>query len=183
MILHTHTHTHTHAHTHTHTHTQVRESTPEPPKEPTPEPEEDEAGDDEEDEVSEGEEYEDEDEEESDEDRDLSHKDTHEYSGGRSSYDPSRVGVKTSLPQDVLAEKEEGIDGDFRKKLRKAGKTKIDTTKAFPQARPKGEQVDFRNVLRKTAGPERKVFKSGSSAQSDFRSSLRGRVSNFNCLF
>ena len=132
--------------------------------------------------MSEGEEYEDEDDE-SDEDRDLSHRDTHDYSGGRTSYDPSKIGVSASLPLEALGEKEEGIDGDFRKKLRKAGNTKIDTTKAFPQAKGKGEQVDFRNVLRKTSGPEKKQFRSGSSAQSDFRSSLKAHVSNTcNCL-
>ena len=85
--------------------------------------------------------------------------------------------MKTSLPIEVLSHKEEGIDGDFRKKLRKAEETKIDTTKAFPQARTKGEQVDFRNVLRKSTGPERKDIKTGASAQSDFRSSLKGRPS------
>ena len=69
-----------------------------------------------------------------------SEKDTHQYRGGRSSYDPSKVGVKTSLPIEVLTKKEEGIDGDFRKKLRKAEATKIDTTKAFPQAKPKGSK-------------------------------------------
>ena len=106
-----------------------------------------------------------------------SEKDTHQYCGGWSSYDPSKVGVKTSLPIEVLTKKEEGIDGDFRKKLRKAEATKIDTTKAFPQAKPKGEQVDFRNVLRKAAGPETKRIKTGAAAQSDFRGSLKGRPS------
>ncbi len=102
--------------------------------------------------------------------------DTHQYRGGRSAYDPSKVGVKTSLPIEVLAKKEDGIDGDFRKKLRKAEETKIDTTKAFPQAKPKGEQVDFRNVLRKkVGGVEKKEVKSGARAQNDFRSSLKGR--------
>lgn len=96
-----------------------------------------------------------------------------EYRGGRSTYDPSKVGVKTSLPTEVLAKKEEGIDGDFRKKLHKAEDAKIDTTKAFPQAQTKGEQVDFRNVLRKSAGPERKVIKTGAAAQNDFRGSLK----------
>lgn len=88
------------------------------------------------------------------------------------------MGVKTSLPQELLNEKEEGIDGDFRKKLHKAGEAKIDTTKAFPQAKPKGEQVDFRNVLRKTDKPEKKVFKSGGMLQGDFRSSLKSAVSD-----
>ncbi len=100
---------------------------------------------------------------------------SHQYRGGRSTYDPSKVGTKTSLPLNVLAKKEDGIDGDFRKKLRKADETKIDTTKAFPQAKPKGEQVDFRNVLRKTTGPEKKNIKTGARAQDDFRGSLKGR--------
>ena len=72
-----------------------------------------------------------------------------------------------------MTRKEEGIDGDFRRKLQKATATKIDTRAAFPQARPKGEQVDFRNVLKKTTGPERKVYKSGGAVQTDFRAGLK----------
>ena len=33
--------------------------------------------------------------------------------------------------------------------------------------------MDFRNVLKKTTGPERKVYKSGGAVQTDFRGSLK----------
>ena len=38
-------------------------------------------------------------------------------------------------------------------------------------------QVDFRNLLKRTSGPEKKDFKSGSGAQLDFRSQLKPKVS------
>jgi hypothetical protein len=72
-----------------------------------------------------------------------------------------------------MTRKEEGIEGDFRKKLQKTSATKIDTRAAFPQARPKGDQVDFRNVLKRSTGPERKMYKSGGAVQTDFRGSLK----------
>ena len=64
-------------------------------------------------------------------------------------------------------------EGDFRTKLQKAKKTKIDTTAAFPQAKAKVEQIDFRNVLKKKVTTEKKVYASGSRAQTDFRGSLK----------
>jgi hypothetical protein len=62
-------------------------------------------------------------------------------------------------------------DLDFRKKLRKATNTKIDTSAAFPSQQAKAEQVDFRNVLKKTEGPAKKKFISGE--QVDFRTNLK----------
>ena len=99
---------------------------------------------------------EDDDEEElsDDEDREISlnHAEQHQYNAGRS----AQTDVAATL--DVFTKKEQGVDdGDFRKKLQKAGNTKINTAAAFPQARPKGEQVDFRNVLKKTPSKENEV--------------------------
>lgn len=66
---------------------------------------------------------------------------------------------------------------DFRKKLKEAKESKINTKAAFPQAKPQGAQVDFRDVLRRASGaPEKKEFKSGSKAQLDFRDLLRVRI-------
>ena len=65
---------------------------------------------------------------------------------------------------------------DFRKKLKEAKESKINTKAAFPQAKPKGAQVDFRDVLRRAGGPEKKDFKSGSKAQLDFRDLLKVRM-------
>ena len=62
---------------------------------------------------------------------------------------------------------------DFRTKLRKAEDTKIDTKAAFPNQKQKAEQVDFRNVLRKTTGPEKKSFQ---VEQLDFRTNLKPKV-------
>lgn len=65
-------------------------------------------------------------------------------------------------------------DKDFRRKLKKATDSKINTAAAFPSQKAKVEQVDFRNVLRKTEGPGKKQFKSGE--QVDFRSQLKPKV-------
>ena len=65
--------------------------------------------------------------------------------------------------------------GDFRSRLRTSGQKKIDTRAAFPQARGKGEQVDFRDVLKKKVSVERKTYSSGSTAQTDFREQLKKR--------
>lgn len=71
-----------------------------------------------------------------------------------------------------------GEELDFRKKLHRAKEAKIDTAAAFPQSKGKGEQVDFRNVLRKTEGLDKKTFKAGSGVQVDFRNNLKNAVSN-----
>lgn len=83
--------------------------------------------------------------------------------------------VNKSIPIDVLQEVEPGLEEnkDFRTKLHKAGDTKIDTKAAFPTQKKKVEQVDFRNVLRKTTGPEKKSFK---VEQVDFRTNLKAKV-------
>ena len=143
--------------------------------------------------MEEDEEEEEEDEGDEDEGEESDEDDEEEGAHRRSSYDkddervqyrqtkqvgdgPKAVG---GLPSDVLAKQEEGIEGDFRKKLQKTSETKIDTRAAFPQARTKGEQLDFRNVLKKTKGPERKMFKTGGHAQLDFRGNLKKQVSLF----
>ena len=83
--------------------------------------------------------------------------------------------MNKSLPIDVLQEVEPGLEEskDFRTKLRKAENTKIDTKAAFPSQKSRAEQVDFRNVLRKTTGPEKKSFK---VEQIDFREKLKPKV-------
>ena len=53
---------------------------------------------------------------------------------------------------------------------------KIDTRAAFPQAKPKGEQKDFRDVLKNKVTVERKMYSSGGRAQSDFREHLKKRT-------
>ena len=53
---------------------------------------------------------------------------------------------------------------------------------AFPQAKGKGEQVDFRNVLKTRVSVERKSYASGSTAQSDFRDSLKKRTVWDHCI-
>ena len=80
--------------------------------------------------------------------------------------------------KDVLTVAEPGLkeDKDFRKKLRRTEDAKIDTKAAFPSTKKKAEQVDFRNVLRKSDGPGKKDIKSGSKAQIDFRTNLRSKV-------
>ena len=88
---------------------------------------------------------------------------------------------KTGVPLEIMTKKEEGVDGgDFRQKLQKANNTKIDTTREFPQAKPKGEQVDFRNVLKKKEVAAAKVDTSAAFPQAkpkgeqvDFRNVLR----------
>ena len=78
------------------------------------------------------------------------------------------------VPLEYLVKEEPGVaSGDFRTKLHKAENTKVNTKAAFPQAKPRGEQVDFRTVLKRSGGPERKQFRSGGSAQTDFRDSLK----------
>lgn len=67
-------------------------------------------------------------------------------------------------------------DKDFRKKLRRTEDSNINTAAAFPTRRAAPEQVDFRNLLRKSTGPEKKDFKSGSKAQLDFRTNLKPKV-------
>ncbi len=63
---------------------------------------------------------------------------------------------------------------DFRTKLRKTEDAVIDTKAAFPSQKKKAEQVDFRNVLKKTVGgPEKKSFK---VEQVDFREKLKPKV-------
>ena len=77
------------------------------------------------------------------------------------------------LPPPMMEKEEPGVEGgDFRTKLRQAG-TKINTRAAFPEAKAKGEQVDFRTVLKKSTGPEKKRFR---SEQQDFRGSLKRKV-------
>jgi len=74
----------------------------------------------------------------------------------------------------VLQKEEPGVaGGDFRAKLQRTTESKIDTKAAFPSQKTAGAQVDFRNVLKKTSGPEKKVVKSGSATQTDFRTNLR----------
>ena len=67
-------------------------------------------------------------------------------------------------------------DGDFRSRLRTAAQKKIDTRAAFPQARAKGEQVDFRDVLKNRVSVEKKAYSSGRAAQTDFREQLKKRT-------
>ena len=123
--------------------------------------------------------------EEEDVDRELSssYTEEHKYKSTRSANIPVAA-AKTVVPPDVLNMKEEGVDGgDFRRKLQKASNTNINTTSAFPQAKAKGEQVDFRNVLRKS-GETSSVKKSvdttaafpqakAKGEQVDFRKVLR----------
>lgn len=66
---------------------------------------------------------------------------------------------------------------DFRKKLRRTEDSKIDTKAAFPSTKKGAEQIDFRNLLKKSDGPGKKDIKSGSKAQVDFRTNLRSKVS------
>ena len=86
--------------------------------------------------------------------------------------------IKSVDPLDVLQKVEPGLEEnkDFRQKLRKSEQTKINTKAAFPDQRKGPEQVDFRNLLRKSTGPEKKEFKSGSKVQVDFRTSLKPKV-------
>ena len=149
----------------------------EPTPEPTPEPVEEEEEEVVEEEVVDGEmeEEEEEEQEEEQEEEEEEEEEEEPVEGVKVSYDdsdeedrsgrvfspsssrqtqdkPSKAAApaKNVVPMDVLTKKEEGIEGgDFRKRLQKASNTKISTTSAFPQAKPKGEQVDFRNVLRK----------------------------------
>ena len=83
--------------------------------------------------------------------------------------------VNKSIPIDVLQKVEPGLEEnkDFRTKLRKADDAKIDTKAAFPSQKKNAEQLDFRNVLRKTAGPEKKAFK---VEQVDFREKIKRKV-------
>ena len=83
--------------------------------------------------------------------------------------------VNNSLPIDVLQEVEPGLEEnkDFRTKLRKTEDATIDTKAAFPSQKAKAEQVDFRNVLKKATGPEKKTFK---VEQVDFRGKLKPKV-------
>lgn len=77
---------------------------------------------------------------------------------------------------EVLKAAEPGLEGgDFRQKLRKARDTKINTAAAFPEAKANPEQVDFRNILKKTSsGTERKDTKGGSiEEQPDFKGNLK----------
>lgn len=87
----------------------------------------------------------------------------------------AQLPVNKSIPIDVLQEVEPGLEEnkDFRTKLRKADDAKIDTTAAFPSQKKNPEQVDFRNVLRKTTGPEKKSFK---VEQVDFRENIKRKV-------
>ena len=66
-------------------------------------------------------------------------------------------------------------DKDFRKKLRETKDSKINTRASFPEVRGRGAQIDFRDVLRSSGGPEKKKFKTGSQAQMDFRTVLKVR--------
>ena len=82
--------------------------------------------------------------------------------------------ISSPLNTAVLQKEEPGVaGGDFRTKLQRTAATKINTAAAFPQAKTGGAQVDFRNVLKKSTGPEKKVIKTGGSAQTDFRGSLK----------
>lgn len=85
------------------------------------------------------------------------------------------LAAQKSIPIEVLQEVEPGLEEnkDFRKKLHKTGETKIDTKAAFPSQKSKAEQIDFRNVLKKATGPEKKSFK---VEQVDFRNNLKPRV-------
>ena len=80
----------------------------------------------------------------------------------------------------MLQEVEPGLEEnkDFRTKLRKAENTKIDTKAAFPSKKKEAEQVDFRNLLRKTTGPEKKSFK---VEQVDFREKIKAKVRTIVC--
>ena len=107
--------------------------------------------------------------------------------GERHSHDskqqPAAPTGKSGLPMDVLQKAEPGLEGgDFRKKL-KVADSNIDTRAAFPEKKAKAEQVDFRNLLKKSGGPEKKPIKSGGRAQADFRSNLHSKmVSCFFCF-
>ena len=80
------------------------------------------------------------------------------------------------LVPDALKHAEPGLekDKDFRKKLREAKESRINTKAAFPQVRGAGAQIDFRDVLRTSGGPAKKEFKGG--VQVDFRDLLKVQV-------
>lgn len=80
------------------------------------------------------------------------------------------------LVPDALKHAEPGLeeDKDFRKKLREAKESRINTKAAFPQVRGAGAQIDFRDVLRTSGGPAKKDFKGG--VQVDFRDLLKVQV-------
>ena len=107
------------------------------------------------------------------------HDERYEYRSGRAAgkdFKPKPIG-------EVLTKAEPGVEsGDFRMKLQKSG-SQIDTKAAFPTKKAAVEQVDFRNLLkRKTSGPEKKVYRSGGAAQTDFRSSLKRQPPKVGCL-
>lgn len=82
----------------------------------------------------------------------------------------------SGLPLDVLKAAEPGLEGsDFRQKLRKAKDTKINTAAAFPEAKATAEQVDFRNILKKTPGVEKKGSRTGEE-QAGFKTHLKKKV-------
>ena len=99
----------------------------------------------------------------------MEERERRETSGGGSSNTEEAV-------LDAFAQAEPGLEEnkDFRKKLHKTKDTKIDTTAAFPSQKKKPEQLDFRNLLKKSDGPAKKQFKSGE--QVDFRSNLKPKV-------
>lgn len=140
----------------------LREPSPEPLREPSPEPVFSDAEEEEEDIPI----ADDQDEEEG----------QHTRTGGKDRKPPA--GAKAVVLPEAMKHTEPGMEEeiDFRKKLKEAKASKIDTKAAFPQAKPKGAQIDFRDVLRRATGPEKKEFKSGSKAQLDFRDLLRVSV-------
>ena len=96
--------------------------------------------------------------------------------GERPSTTTKKVGP-TGLPLEVLKAAEPGLEGgDFRRKLRKARDTKINTAAAFPEAKANPEQVDFRNVLKKVSASDKRDVKGGSEEQADFRSLKKSKV-------
>ena len=99
----------------------------------------------------------------------------YQYRAGKSHAD-NLSALPKALPaiSGVLQKEEPGVaGGDFRAKLQRTTESKIDTKAAFPSQKMAGAQMDFRNVLKKTSGPEKKVIKSGSATQTDFRTNLR----------
>ena len=92
--------------------------------------------------------------------------------------EPSEKKLNEGAGKDAFSNTEPGLeeDKDFRKKLRRTENSKIDTKAAFPSTKGKAEQVDFRNLLKKSDGPGKKDIKSGSKAQVDFRANLKSKV-------